>query len=365
MTVCRICGQSSPLVARALGVCGPCAREGSPRAQELARIAHAQARQAFGLPPERPDEAGGPRCRVCANECRPAEGGLGLCGLRRATAGRTEPVTGAPTRALVEWYYDPLPTNCCADWVCPGGSACGYPEHSYAPGPEVGYRNLAVFYFGCSFDCLFCQNWQCRRVAQAHPARSAESLARAVDSRTSCICFFGGDPSPQMAHSLRAARLARARAQGRHLRVCWETNGSLNRQALRQAADLALESGGCIKVDLKAHDDLLHRTLCGVSNARTLESFAYLAERARERPRLPLLVAATLLVPGYVDEEEVGRLAALIASLDPGTPYVLLAFHPSFALSDLPATPRAQAERCGQAARAAGLTRVRLGNVHL
>lgn len=59
----------------------------------------------------------------------------------------------------VSWYYDPLPTNCVAAWVCPAGTGAGYPEYAYSRGVEYGYKNLAVFYQASSFDCLFCQNW--------------------------------------------------------------------------------------------------------------------------------------------------------------------------------------------------------------
>jgi len=44
-----------------------------------------------------------------------------------------------------------------ADWVWAGGRGAGFPEFSSCNGPEYGYRNLAVFFYGCSFNCLFCQ----------------------------------------------------------------------------------------------------------------------------------------------------------------------------------------------------------------
>ena len=97
-----------------------------------------------------------------------------------------------------------------------------------------------------------------------------------------------------------------------------------------------------------------------------LLSYADIAMRKRfERPEIPLLIAATLLVPGYIDPSEVSSLARFIASLNPEIPYVLLAFHPCFEMSDLPITPRDQAEECYEVARAAGLTNVRIGNLHL
>ena len=177
--------------------------------------------------------------------------------------------------------------------------------------------------------------------------------------------LVGGDPSCQVAHALAAARAARSRRRGRILRICWETNGSVSREGLKQMAELSLRSGGCIKFDLKAWDDPLHRALCGASNRRTLANFRRLAGSIGRRPDPPLLIASTLLVPGYVDASQVARIAAFIAALDPGIPYALLAFHPSLEMSDLPTTSRGQATDCLAAAEDAGLTRVRIGNAHL
>jgi pyruvate formate lyase activating enzyme len=48
-----------------------------------------------------------------------------------------------------------------------------------------------------------------------------------------------------------------------------------------------------------------------------------------------------------------------------GIPYSLLGFSPQFMMSDLPTTTRDQAEECLEAAKEAGLRRVRIGNAHL
>ena len=71
------------------------------------------------------------------------------------------------------------------------------------------------------------------------------------------------------------------------------------------------------------------------------------------------------MVPGYIDTQEVGRIAELIESLNPEIPYSLLAFHPEYKMTDLVATSRKQAQECLDAARQAGLRRVRVGNMHL
>jgi len=186
-----------------------------------------------------------------------------------------------------------------------------------------------------------------------------------VDKRTRCICYFGGDPTPQVLHAIKASNIAIKGADGCILRICWETNGAMQEPFLSMIADLSLQSGGCIKFDLKAWDTPIHYALCGVSNNKTLENFRALAMRSRQRTEPPLLIASTLLVPGYVDEKEVQRIAGFIASLNPEIPYSLLAFYPQFYLNDLPTTSRSHALRCRAAAENSGLKHVHIGNVHL
>jgi pyruvate formate lyase activating enzyme len=147
--------------------------------------------------------------------------------------------------------------------------------------------------------------------------------------------------------------------------ICWETAGTANPKLLERAVDLSMATGGCIKFDLKAHDEVLHLALTGASNQRTLENFTRAARHFAERPDPPLVIASSLLVPGYVDPPEVGRIARFIASINPNIPYALLGFAPHFYMQDLPRTSVGHAQAAEAAARAAGLTNVRIGNRHL
>lgn len=360
---CKHCGKESFLISRCLGLCLNCIRQSFSELKTAIWEAHHQARKVFNLPGRPPENINGTTCHLCVNGCQLLEGEKSYCGLRSVKDGKL--IGANAEKGNVSWYYDPLPTNCVADWVCPGGTGAGYPDYAYCPGPEYGYKNLAVFYQACSFDCLFCQNWHYRVAAGRQDWVSASKLADAVDEKTACICYFGGDPTPQLPHALRVSRLALERNKGRILRICWETNGSMHPALLKQAAELSLSSGGCIKFDLKAWSQELHMALCGVSNERTLENFQLLARYTKERPQPPFLFASTLLIPGYVDKAEVFSIARFIVSLDPNIPYALLAFHPDFLMTDLPTTSLRHAEECLEAARSAGLLRVRLGNVHL
>lgn len=360
---CKLCQKSSSLISADLRLCLDCIRCRSEQAREIADRVHGQIRSEWELPSRVPEYPGGAQCELCMNRCQIKEGGWGYCGLRQNVQGRLAGVSAVSGK--LSWYYDPLPTNCVGDWVCPGGTGCGYPAYAYMDGPEYGYQNLAVFSHACTFHCLYCQNWQFRYHTHDDRYVPVENLVGAVSKRTSCICYFGGDPSPQLPFFLWASRMARECNEGRILRICWETNGAMSKGLLRQMADSALESGGCIKIDLKAWDETLHLALTGVTNHQTLANFEWLAKRFALRPEPPLLIASTLLVPGYIDAQEVRLIAGFIASLNSEIPYSLLGFHPDYRMMDLPATSRKQARECLAAARKAGLQRVKVGNIHL
>jgi pyruvate formate lyase activating enzyme len=362
---CQKCGKKSESIASSISVCVDCLREGGPELLRTAAAAHAESHQPFGLPPAIPRDENGVRCSVCGNACSIPDGQLGYCGVRRNSGGRLVELSGGPDLAFVEWYHDYLPTNCVGDWVCPGGSDAGYPEYSHSEGAERGYKNLAVFYCACSFDCLFCQNWHFRRPQNREFSHSVDDLVTAVDENTSCICYFGGDPTPQIQHAIAVSRIARENRKGEILRICWETNGSMHPRFLEQAAELSLESGGCVKFDLKAWNENLHMALTGVSNRTTLQNFRRLYSLSRKRPDPPFLIASTLLVPGYIDETEISHLARFIAEVNPSIPYTLLGYYPHFHMTDIPRTSWKHAQRCAEICRDSGLLHVRLGNPHL
>jgi len=346
---CALCGAASGFIAAHLRVCPDCIRHRPQEALAITQTAHVEARRVFGLPVAPPRDTGGIRCGLCSNECIIGENERGYCGLRVARNGRLIHLAGTPTRGLLQWYRDPLPTNCVADWVCEGSR-------------HRGYHNLAVFYASCTADCLFCQNWHYREASPTtRETISARDLASVANSRTFCVCYFGGDPASQMPHALAASRYL-----ARHgVRVCWETNGTMHPRLLDAAVEYSLDTGGCIKFDLKAYDEGLHIALTGISNQRTLENFVRAAQRFDERSQPPLVVASTLLVPGYVEADQVGQLARFIASINPRIPYALLAFAPQFYMPDLPCTSASHAQEAEAAARAAGLVNVRVGNRHL
>ncbi len=313
--ICKICGKN--IAADSIKVCKKCIIEG--KGKEFYMEAHKK------IPSE------GIECSLCGNNCKIGKNEKGFCRLRENIDGKLYNYSNREF-AIGEFYLDPLPTNCVASWVC---------KMNY------GY-NLAVFYGACSFDCLFCQNWIYHEmVERRYPLMNINDLLLAAE-KAKCICFFGGDPSCQILHALEVAKRV-------DKIICWETNGNFAKRFLK---DIARYTNGIIKFDLKAWNENLHFALCGVSNKNSLENFEYLARHCK-------MAASTLLVPYYIDKEEVYEIASFIASIDESIPYTLLAFYPCYKMRDLHNTTKKQAMECYDMAIKAGLKNVRIGNKHL
>jgi len=363
---CKICGLESPLISNYLGVCVNCIRENPKESLKVVLDAHKKARDPYKLPPQPYKTQNGVKCSICSNECSMSNGEVGFCGLRWVEDGRLKSYVGVD-KALLYYYLDPHVTNCCSAWFCPAGTGAGYPKYAYTRGPEYDYYNLAIFFYGCNFNCLFCQNSSHKRFEEARIVTVKELIyATLSNTHISCWCFFGGSPEPQLPFAINASKCAIENLpSGRILRICFEWNGCGNKTLVNEAGELSLKTGGNIKFDIKAFSDSLSIALSGVSNRRAFENFEELYNRFyMDRPDLPVLTATTLLVPGYVDSEEVEGIAKFLADLNPEIPYSLLVFHPNYMMRDLPVTPIEQVVECYRVAKRY-LKRVHVGNLHL
>ncbi len=359
---CQLCGSKSVEISDFLVICGDCIRENPSSSLPYIKKAHKKARLPYGLPAEPPKSPNGIQCNFCSNQCSLGEGDIGYCGLRKNENGQ---FVGAGTKqGMLSYYLDPHITNCCATWFCPAGTGQGYPEFAYREGPEQGYSNLAVFFYGCNFNCLFCQNASHKEFPKH--LINVEEFVKTIrkNEQISCMCFFGGSPEPQLPFALKASKRA-LELKKKILRICWEWNGCGNSSLVRKAAQYSLKTGGNIKFDLKAATPSLSLAVSGVDNTKAFENFEMIAkEFYNERPNLPLLMASTLLVPGYVSAAEVEQIALFISEINPDIPYSLLAFYPAFKMMDLPPTSKTQASECYHIAKKY-LNRVNVGNLHI
>ena len=338
------------IISQSIGICSVCI---SNDAHSIAQQTHEQLRKRDRLAPTVPT-SGTIMCSECGNHCKMNEGEVGFCNIRIAKDSNV--VDRYPGQAVVSWYFDSLPTNCVADWVCPVTK-----ERELGIG-QKRLKNLAVFYGSCNSDCLFCQNASYRTMmAKGKPLLTPQELANVADDYTACVCYFGGDPSCNPNHSLITSELLN---EEKHVRVCYETNGNISKKWLDNIANIVGETGGTFKFDIKAVSPDIYRTMTGISNSAILRNFKELSAKKRTRQG-EFLVASVLLVPGYVDLTEVLRICRFIAENDPTIPTALLGFSPHHAMSDLPRTSRAHAEASLGIAKDEGLTNMRIGNVAL
>jgi len=362
---CRICSEEKR-IAGTLQVCNECLKNKSEETEQFIHEAHENARNKYNLPLT-PPRSGQQSCNLCNHKCEIGNNERSFCGLRYAKEDKNINMSSSKVGVL-DYYLDPLPCNCCAAWFCPAGTGAGYPEYATRKGKEIGYHNLSIFFYGCSFNCLFCQNKNHKSVKTG----SKVSVSKLVEvyrnnNSISCVCFFGGSPEPQFPFALSLSRriLDVAKKEKRIARICWEWNGFGIQKLVKKAAEFSLISGGNIKFDLKAWDSNVHKALTGVDNKKVLENFKYVGnEFFNQRPELPVLNATTLLVPGYVDEDEVENIASFIASINENIPYSLLGFYPHFEFTDLPLTSVELAESCFKVA-SSYLKNVNIGNKHL
>jgi len=290
---------------------------------------------------------------------------VGYCGLRTNINGKIQGPT--KTRAKLHAYYDNNPTNCCASWFCSAATGIGYPEYTSFQDCEKNTLNYSVFFYGCNFNCLFCQNSSHK--SELHLVDYTEistTLKKGLNKDVTCICYFGGSPEPHFPFAINLSEQL-LNQNNRIYRICWEWNGAGNEEMVQKAAQLSLKSGGTVKFDLKAYSPLIANALLGISPytlKRVYKNFKNVAKIAEKRPNSPLINGCTLLVPYYIDKIEVEKIAKFIAEINPEIPYSMLVFHPSLFLKDLPITPRDQVKNCYEVAKKY-LKNVHIGNLNL
>jgi len=167
------------------------------------------------------------------------------------------------------------------------------------------------------------------------------------------ISFTGGDLACQPEFYVEATRLIKALDQ--NLWVLFETNGhGMTPGNLDLFREARIDS---FWLDIKAHDDGIHRRLTGSSNRRILGLPSEMVERGFT------LEVSTVHIPGWVEVDQIRAIAASLAQVDPDIPYGIIAFFPEHKLTDTPSPNFSQMVKAFEASVDAGLKNVKLGNL--
>ncbi len=167
------------------------------------------------------------------------------------------------------------------------------------------------------------------------------------------ISFTGGDMACQPEFYIQSAEAIKE--LGLNLWILFETNGygltQGNMDAFREAG---IDS---FWLDIKAFDNGVHRRLTGCSNKWVLGLPAEIVERGF------VLEVSTVCIPGWVEADQIGEIAGLLAGVDPEIPYGIIAFIPENEMRDVPSPDYGRMVGAFKAARDAGLRNVRVGNL--
>ncbi len=167
------------------------------------------------------------------------------------------------------------------------------------------------------------------------------------------ISFTGGDLACQPEFYAKAAK--EIKNLERDLLVLYETNGyGLTHRNLDLFKAAGIDS---FWLDIKAYDDKIHRRLTGASNKWILKLPAEILNRGF------VLEVLSLYIPGWVETDQIGKIAELLAGVEPAIPFTILAFFPEHKMLKVPPPNFQQMIEAFHAARAAGLKNIRLGNI--
>jgi len=283
-----------------------------------------------------PREEQAVKCNLCSHRCLIRPGKRGICNVRENRFGVLETLV---YEKCIARHVDPIEKK---------------PIFHLLPG-SLSYSIATV---GCNFKCLFCQNAD---IAQLPSDRNGlivgdrctpqAVVAAAVQSGCRSIAYTYTEPTVYFEFAHDTARMAHEAG----LFNVFVTNGYMTAEALRMI-DPYLDAAN---VDLKSFSDDYYRKYCGARLSPVKETLVLMKS-------LGIMVEiTTLLVTGLNDgKAELEALAGFIAeSLGPETPWHISRFHPTYKLTDRPATPLKSLIAARDIGRAAGLKYVYMGNV--
>lgn len=249
------------------------------------------------------------RCDSCAHHCLLAEGESGRCGVIQNRDGVLFSLNYGRCAAM---HADPIEKKPLFHFL-------------------AGQRAFSVAASGCNMRCLHCQNSDLsqspvdsRRI-YGHDATPQEIVRAAGEHHCSIIAYTYSEPAIFFDYAYEAAGAAREQA----IKNVFVTNGFWSERGL----DLMAPLMDAANVDLKFFTDQLYYDICGARLKPVLHTI-------RRMKELGIWVElTTLLIPGLNDsEKELTDMAEFIVDLDPGIPWHISRFHPSYRMQDRPAT---------------------------
>jgi pyruvate formate lyase activating enzyme len=273
-------------------------------------------------------------CELCAHGCTIKDGRRGLCGVRENRGGILYSLVYGQ---LVAEHIDPIEKK---------------PMFHFLPG-SLSYSISTV---GCNFHCLHCQNYsisQAVRMSAKEMAGNRRTPEQVVNAALAngCLSISYTYVEPTVFFEFAYDCCVLARLKG--LENVFVSNGYMSETATRLLAPVLT----AINIDIKAFSDDFYKKVCGAQLQPVLSTVRLMKELG------VWVEITTLLIPGLNDsEDELRRIAAFIAGVDPAIPWHVTAFYPTYKMTDRPSTPVHSLRKARQIGLDSGLHFIYEGN---
>jgi len=277
-------------------------------------------------------------CYLCPVNCKLNEGSVGSCGVRANIGGKLYTFTYG---SLVSAAVDPVEKK---------------PLFHFLP----GHKTLTIATPGCNLHCKGCQNWEISQVPKGEVFKNRfydETFVppkliveKAIEHGCESISYSYSDPTIFAEYMIDVAK----EAKNAGLKNIMVTAGYINPEPLEEI-DKYMDA---YSIDLKFFDDKAYREYSKGRLKPVLETIKYVFRKGK------WVELTTLLVPKYLTEEQIRKIAEWIAEeLAPWVPWHLSRFFPYYKAIDLPPTPIEDLIKTYRIGKEAGLEYIFIGNV--
>jgi pyruvate formate lyase activating enzyme len=274
-------------------------------------------------------------CGLCSHRCHIKPGRRGICGVRENQNGKLYSLVYG---RLIAEHEDPIEKK---------------PLFHFLPGSH----SYSIATVGCNFHCLHCQNYDISQYPHRYGGeisgieRTPESVIQAaVQADCASISYTYVEPTIFYEFAHACSELAHKQ----QLKNIFVSNGYMTPEATRHLAPVL----DAINIDIKGFTDDFYKKVCKARLQPVLDSVQLMHDLG------VWVEVTTLLIPGLNDsDEELRDIARFIRGVDPGIPWHVTAFYPTYKMLDRKPTPVQSLRRARDIGLEEGLQFVYEGNV--
>ena len=273
------------------------------------------------------------RCEICANYCKIADGGVGVCRQHKNVNGELFDESYGIVSSLSP---DPVEKK---------------PLNHFMPGTFT----YSIGGFGCNMTCLHCQNYMIsheydnlRRGIKITPEAIVEN---ALKYNCKSIAWTYNEPTIHLPFSKKTSLLARQKK----LKVIYVTNGYFSDKSINEVLGFV----DAFNIDLKAMSEDFYRKVCGADLDVVLDNIKRVYDEGKH------LEITNLIINDYNDSvDEISELCDFVADeLGSDVPLHFSRAFPYYRMEDISPTRPEILFKAREIAHEKGIRNVYLGNI--